>query len=345
MKIKTDFEFILFDRIEKIKQINEEYDLEQNAYISFSGGKDSTILHYLVDMAIPNNKIPRLFINTGVEYQEIRKFVEGLAKDDQRITIINSGINLKTMLNKYGYPFKSKQHSHNWSIYNNNKDVCKKYINIFLEQPEKKEDYEFVHNIPKGAKTIIKYVFGIRERERESCTSSLIVPNKLKYQFMPNYDGIKMSDMCCNKLKKEPALKWEKENNRNIVLTGMRAEEGGMRNQNGCTIFEGKKLKKFHPLKVVSEEFEDKFVEEFNIKLCKLYYPPFNFKRTGCKGCPFALDLQVQLDVMKKLLLHEYKQCEILWKPAYQEYRKSGYRLKKLEDVLKQTNIFDFLEE
>ena len=32
------FEFLLFDRIEKIKQINQQYDLENNAYISFSGG-------------------------------------------------------------------------------------------------------------------------------------------------------------------------------------------------------------------------------------------------------------------------------------------------------------------
>lgn len=37
---KEQFEFLLFDRIEKIKQINERYDLENNAYISFSGGKD-----------------------------------------------------------------------------------------------------------------------------------------------------------------------------------------------------------------------------------------------------------------------------------------------------------------
>ena len=34
-----EFEFILFDRIEKIKQINQEYNLEENSYISFSGGR------------------------------------------------------------------------------------------------------------------------------------------------------------------------------------------------------------------------------------------------------------------------------------------------------------------
>ena len=35
------FEFLLQDRVAKIKDINEQYDLEKNAYISFSGGKES----------------------------------------------------------------------------------------------------------------------------------------------------------------------------------------------------------------------------------------------------------------------------------------------------------------
>ena len=39
-------EFLLSDRIAKIKAIDEQYNLKDNAYISFSGGKDSTVLHY-----------------------------------------------------------------------------------------------------------------------------------------------------------------------------------------------------------------------------------------------------------------------------------------------------------
>lgn len=44
----TENEFMLQDRISKIKSINKLYDLENNAYVSFSGGKDSTVLHYLI---------------------------------------------------------------------------------------------------------------------------------------------------------------------------------------------------------------------------------------------------------------------------------------------------------
>ncbi|RHT96951.1 hypothetical protein [[Eubacterium] hominis] len=75
----------------------------------------------------------------------------------------------------------------------------------------------------------------------------------------------------------------------------------------------------------------DWYIKQRDIELCKLYYPPFNFKRTGCKGCPFALDLKQQLDVMKKYLNAEYKQCEYIWNPVYTEYRKLNYRLDKNE--------------
>lgn len=77
----TENDFILFDRIEVIKKTIEKYG-EENFYISFSGGKDSTVLHHLIDEAIPGNQIPRVFINTGIEYNDIRRFVEELTKKD-----------------------------------------------------------------------------------------------------------------------------------------------------------------------------------------------------------------------------------------------------------------------
>lgn len=68
-------EFILQDRIQKIRQIINKYG-EENFYLSFSGGKDSTVLSHLVDMALPENKIPRVYANTGIEYRLILEFVE-----------------------------------------------------------------------------------------------------------------------------------------------------------------------------------------------------------------------------------------------------------------------------
>ena len=80
----TEFDFLLSDRIQKIKSINDEYNLADNAYISFSGGKDSVVLSKLIDIALPNNKIPRVFINTGIEYGSIVKFVKEFGRGDNR---------------------------------------------------------------------------------------------------------------------------------------------------------------------------------------------------------------------------------------------------------------------
>lgn len=131
----TENEFLLTDRIAKIKSINEQYDLEHNAYISFSGGKDSTVLSHLIDEALPGNNIPRVFVNTGIEYKMLVAFVEREREKDSRIFIINPQKNIKQVLEKYGYPFKSKEHSQKVSEYrkgNRNKTLLK-YFGFYLQ--------------------------------------------------------------------------------------------------------------------------------------------------------------------------------------------------------------------
>lgn len=300
-----DFELLLFDRIEIIRDLNLRYNFEKCSYISFSGGKDSVLLHYLIDLALPNNNIPRVFINTGIEFIDIVKFVNELAINDSRFIIIQPSQNIKFILNEYGFPFKSKQHSHNLSIYWNNR----------------KNEY-----LPL---TVLRYLDIVKSNSLYKC------PDILKYQFTKDFN-LKCSDKCCLKLKKEPILKWAKYNNRTLAITGMRKDEGGQRLAlQSCIILDkDNNIVKFHPLLVISNEFENWFFNKYNIKLCKLYYPPFNFKRTGCKGCPFTLDLQEQLTLMETYLPNERLQCEIIWKPVYDEYRRIGYRLDKAEQLL-----------
>ena len=71
----TENEFLLEDRIAKIRSTIEKYG-EEKFYVSFSGGKDSTVLSALIDMALPGNKIPRVYANTGIEYKLILDFVK-----------------------------------------------------------------------------------------------------------------------------------------------------------------------------------------------------------------------------------------------------------------------------
>lgn len=128
--MKMDNEFILIDRLDIIKKTIEKYE-ERNFYISFSGGKDSMVLHTLIDEALPNNKIPRVFINTGIEYTDMIKFVRQMAKQDDRIIIYNSNVHIKKMLEKYGYPFKSKEHAHKVATYQHS--GCCKTVQIYVD--------------------------------------------------------------------------------------------------------------------------------------------------------------------------------------------------------------------
>lgn len=67
-------EFLLNDRVTKIQSVINQYG-EDNFYIAFSGGKDSTVLSWLIDYALPNNNIPRVYCDTGIELNMIRDFV------------------------------------------------------------------------------------------------------------------------------------------------------------------------------------------------------------------------------------------------------------------------------
>jgi len=285
-------EVMLFDRLEAIKKYINEFE-EENFYISFSGGKDSTLLHYLVDEAIPGNRIPRVFINTGIEYKLVSDFVHELMVDDKRFVEIKPSVPIKSMLDKYGYPFKSKEHSKKLELYQRGSNC--EWLKNYLDDERK---------------------------SRFKC------PKILKYQFNKDFK-LHISDKCCQKLKKQPAAKWEKDNNKSIVMTGMRIEEGGQRISLSCIVVKNEKLIKFHPLATITDDWENWYIKTRNIKLCDLYYPPFEFKRTGCKGCPFSLDLQEQLSTMELYLPNEAKQCEVIWKPVYDEYRRLNYRLKQ----------------
>lgn len=286
-----DNNFILYDRLEKIRQVVGQYG-EDRFSISFSGGKDSTVLSDLVDRALPGNQIPRVFIDTGIEYNAIRAFVKAKQDADPRFHMVQPTKPINKVLETYGYPFKSKEHSAKLSYYQRG-----------IEQP-----------------SLERY---LSDDNKFGC------PKILRYQFTHDFT-MPISNLCCDKLKKEPMKLWQKENRRPISIIGVIREEGGQRRNAKCIVtnFRGT-VKAFQPLVAVTLDWEQWYIDTFNIQLCELYYPPFSFERTGCKGCPFAIGLQAELDTMQRLLPGERKQCESIWAPVYEEYRRIGYRLRK----------------
>jgi hypothetical protein len=74
-----------------------------NVYVSFSGGKDSTVLLHIAREMFPD--IPAVFSNTGLEYYQIQRF----AKQHENVIFIAPKIRFDQVVSQFGYPLISKE--------------------------------------------------------------------------------------------------------------------------------------------------------------------------------------------------------------------------------------------
>lgn len=84
----------------RIRSWYEHY--QGNVYVSFSGGKDSTVLRHIAKGLYQD--IPAVFCDTGLEYPEVRKI--GIKYADY---VLKPKMNFKRVVEQYGYPFPSKE--------------------------------------------------------------------------------------------------------------------------------------------------------------------------------------------------------------------------------------------
>ena len=234
----------------RIKQFYEHFD--GNVYVSFSGGKDSTVLLHLVRSLYP--EVPAVFVDTGLEYPEVRKFV----KQTANTITIRPKITFKEVLEQYGYPVISKEvaktieesrrnpNGYTKKKFNSNSDYVKKY----------------------GSRYDLSKWIPLRDSD------------------------IKISSQCCNVMKKKPMKKYEKETGLRPIVATM-AEESRMRRTgwlaHGCNAFDSKRpISK--PMSFWTEQDVLIFIKNSNIEIADAYGEIVEVKKkSGCKlqctGC------------------------------------------------------------
>lgn len=244
---------------------------EGKVFISFSGGKDSTVLLDIARKLYPG--IEAVFIDTGLEYPEIREFVKTFSD----VTWLKPKLTFKEVLDTYGYPIISKE-------------VSEKIMYLQKGCSKKLENRYRNGVISKNGKLGGK------------------VPKKwLKFKDAP----FKISNKCCKIMKKDVSKSFIKSTGKFPIL-GVRKEESSLRRMSHeeCNSFKSNPPTSWAIGSWLKEDV-DRYVKENNIKLCSLYEEG-KVDRTGCMFCMYGLHLEKypnRFERMKKTHPVIYKYC------------------------------------
>ena len=274
-----------------------------NVFISFSGGKDSTVLLDLARRMY--HDIPAVFFNTGLEYPEIRKFA--LAQEEveeirprwgragkTRGKDPESVITFRDTLTYYGYPLISKQVS-----------------NVIAE----------ARTTPEGSRW--RRLHGEYQRREGGKKSQFDQSRYLPLSELP----IRISDKCCEVNKKNPSHIYQHSTGRKAIVATM-AEESLLRRQawltTGCNAFNARTpISK--PMSIWKEQDVLEYIMRYGTEICSVYgqiektdgkLRCTGCQRTGCVCCPLGVHLEKGETRFQRLKKRTPRFMSIAWEAA-----------------------------
>lgn len=257
-------------------------------YISFSGGKDSTVLLDIVRNVCGYKDVPAVFVDTGLEYPEIREFVKGF----ENIVWLKPEMQFKKVIEKYGYPFISKEISgrvaetRNWlerqnltwsellDAKNNVKTDGKMAYAIAnflgIDRRGAAKNSEEFRQLKQGKIPIrTQYLLGIGENPN---TGKLSPYNAVKWAFLLESKW-KISNQCCAVMKKKPMHKYANTSGR-YAITGQMADESRLRMANwikyGCNMYDATNPIS-NPMSFWTEQDVLAYIKENHLEICSVY--------------------------------------------------------------------------
>ena len=235
---------------QRIRQWYEHF--EGQVYVGFSGGKDSTVLKHIVDGMYDD--VPALFVNTGLEYPEIQRFVKDVKSGrwdcfNTDIEIVRPEMPFPEVLKKYGYPVISKEIS----------QIIRE-AKIGLSRNDGSYKYRIYRITGKGA-----YAPTDGKKSRYDCSH---------YEFML-HAPFDVSEQCCKVMKKQPSRRYARKSGRKPIL-GTMASESQLRKQRwikyGCNAFQATgDNQASNPLSFWTEQDILHYIKKFNVPYCSVY--------------------------------------------------------------------------
>ncbi len=271
----------------RIKEFYEHF--EGKVYVSFSGGKDSTVLLHLVRSIFP--EVEAVFVDTGLEYPEVKEFV----KSTKNVTILRPQIPFNKVIEDYGYPVISK-------------DVADT-----IEQVRK----SLAKNPNAQTARIAKINGTLKDKNGQPS-----IYNNSRWKFLLDAP-FKISYKCCEIMKKRPFKEYSKQTGKCGFIATM-ASESRLRTsvylKNGCNAKKSSNPYSM-PLGFWTEQDILQYLIEYKVPYCLVYgeikqdkkgkYYTTGEHRTGCMFCMFGCHLEKSPNRFQRMKethpkLHDY---------------------------------------
>jgi 3'-phosphoadenosine 5'-phosphosulfate sulfotransferase (PAPS reductase)/FAD synthetase len=272
---------------ERIRNWVNEFG-EDGVYLSFSSGKDSTVLGHIIREVCGYKNIPFVFVDVPTQYPELKEF----AKTFDNLVILKPKISFAQVCEKYGFPMISKEVS-------NCVSDARKYVKYLDSQKSKNTILTDRQTIPYAC--YMADLLGIdrrinKQNEQYKSLQMGVIPsgseyrlrrlngeltdskgnysqfNQEKYKFFLDAP-FEISDLCCDIMKKKPAHDYEKKTGRKPIIATM-ASESVMRTQkwlqDGCNAFNVKRPHS-NPMSFWTEQDVLLYIKENNLPICSVY--------------------------------------------------------------------------
>lgn len=319
--------------------------------VSFSGGKDSAVLLYIMACAwtLSSHKEEPLrvfFADTSNEFISARKYRSDYIKwieDKFEIRIeyheARADDNYFNVVDTVGLPFISKKVSR---MIRDAKEMFKK-LGLKYADIESRMPQHYTVNHIESMIEAADYMRGLGFSDTVILNLTKIrSDNKIGRRFLPvqyrpiiDNDNIELSEKCCDILKKGPLKKTEREMGHFLPVTGEMAMDSRDRmtayRMTGCNLFDSDRPKS-KPLGPMTEQAILQFIYTRKVPIMPPYgeckcndcgeYKLTGEQRTGCKLCGFG----IMYDPERFLRLNEFEPKIVKFAFTSKENGGLGYR-------------------